>query len=866
VSAAPPVIAAPLRRSPFLLLPILVLAALWLLDSHQPAAWPDAATPWFAEVRALSPATWALDRLNTHARLAPDVPVGSALVLVATIVCSFATLVAIDVPALLAIAIAIGLAATRTLWSTAAPGHDALPVATVAFAVALLTRRSGPRSSALAALATVTLSPPTAWLVLPASLASGTSARWRLGLAVGVIVAAIAAPVFVLHAAWTQTGCLPPAMWTSAITEVLRPGLSADASPWLAIRQAAAVFAGDVHLFGIGVAAFGLTYQLPCAPRLRAATIAAVAVALVVVGAGLLPPAFTAGLLLPWWAPWFGVGLSALVRLTGHGRPRLALACAIVFAACLPPLRHATVVPGPWRIGMPATTRAVSPTGHGGLVASDDAALTRRLRLVGATTVPADGATLDACVASGRDVFAIGPVVSRVQHLGHRVVEHPLRPSLAALVQDMRADQVVALAIAPGAISWAGPGGFTTLARLGVPRDTSATTAIGIVARTDRGGEVRTGRQGIDLTWREGDDIAGYQLQQPIAVGAHDGDTSVSSPPITLARGRHASIAIFDRGSEPVLRGVGLAEPGLPITLANQWDWRDVLVRGRGRCVAASRAWTTPPASMSRLSVPVIGATPANPALVLLASDAPPQVTIDGLPAGAPADAARITVFDRQSPADASRLRETQRGDGVDGEQMPSGRWIARIELRAHRTSPAPRAAVTPGVVPAGWLVRLASPGSRTANVAVCEIVAGERMLLGQSGVVDDETALETTVAEGYGWHEPERVHGSVFQWSASPTATATFTLERPTPVVLALDATGASPPAGRQALTVRVNDHVVSADWPGADRATIPGEALRAGLNTITLSVSQTVQPGRDARTLGVLVRQLRVIVPQAR
>ena len=80
------------------------------------------------------------------------------------------------------------------------------------------------------------------------------------------------------------------------------------------------------------------------------------------------------------------------------------------------------------------------------------------------------------------------------------------------------------------------------------------------------------------------------------------------------------------------------------------------------------------------------------------------------------------------------------------------------------------------------------------------------------------------------------------------------------------MDATGASTPAGGQPLSVRVNDHLVSADWPGADRATIPVEAVRAGTNTITLSVPQAVQPGHDTRTLGVLVRQLRVITPEAR
>ena len=43
-------------------------------------------------------------------------------------------------------------------------------------------------------------------------------------------------------------------------------------------------------------------------------------------------------------------------------------------------------------------------------------------------------------------------------------------------------------------------------------------------------------------------------------------------------------------------------------------------------------------------------------------------------------------------------------------------------------------------------------------------------------------------------------------------------------------------------------------------------GGSVRAGTNTITLSVPQTVQPGHDTRNLGVLVRQLRVITAEAR
>jgi hypothetical protein len=119
----------PLRmpRWPFPILLTLIVVGSWALDTRQPMPWPEAATPWFTQVRALAPATWGMDRVNAQAALTPDVPLGSLLVLLAVAACTLATLLAIGVRAPLALAVALGLAATRSLWSTVSPGQDALP-------------------------------------------------------------------------------------------------------------------------------------------------------------------------------------------------------------------------------------------------------------------------------------------------------------------------------------------------------------------------------------------------------------------------------------------------------------------------------------------------------------------------------------------------------------------------------------------------------------------------------------------------------------------------------------------------------------------------------------------------------------------
>ena len=375
-------------------------------------------------------------------------------------------------------------------------------------------------------------------------------------------------------------------------------------------------------------------------------------------------------------------------------------------------------------------------------------------------------------------------MVSRVQELGHRVIERPLRPSLAAVIQDVRANQLVALA--HGAARSRGRvrrgsrpsrGSASRATRRRARRSASS-------ARTERGGDVRTGRQGIDVTWHEGDVVAGYQLLAPVSVGAHDDDARVDSAPIAPGRGSPGGHRdLRSRSRHRCCAASGSAAPGLPIALTSQADWRHALVRDQPRCVEASTALDR----ASRVDVPTVrpgerGGARANPAIVLLGSDARAEVAIDGLAGRAAAGGlsgrrVRSAVACRCAPParDAAAGRDppgpvTSWAMGCPNRTPPAGPWHAV------------RASITPSVVPAGWLVRLASAGSRPANVAVCEIVAGERMLLGQSGVVDDETALEVAVSEGHGWHAPERVRRDVFQWSAAATATATFVLERPVP------------------------------------------------------------------------------------
>ncbi len=867
VSPSPPL--TPVRPPgwPFPILLILFVAGLWALDTRQPAPWPDAATPWFTQLRALAPSTWVVDRLNARAALTPDLPLGSMLVLLGVAACTLVTLLAIEVRGPLALAVALGLAATRSLWSTVSPGQDALPVAVVACAVVAVAWPAARRfAAAAAALGVLSVSTTASWLVAPAVAALPMSWRHRWFSAAALIALSLGLQVALLRQAWGGIECLVPSEWPSALGEVLRPGSSADASPWLALRQAMTVLGGDVHAFGLCVAALGLARASERTRPLRLATAIAIALAVFAVATGALPPSHAAALLLPWWAAWFGCGLAALIGDTsGRARP-LATGFGVVLALATPVLRHASIVPDPWAAGMPSVAQAVAGTWRGGFIASEDEAQMRRLRLAGGTMVPADAGTLDRCVASGRPVYALGATVQRVEHLGYRIVERPLRAPLAAVLRDLRPDQLVALALSPSALSWVGPAGMAALARLSpVPPYALSSPALGVVARTDRGGPVRTGHEGIDLSLPEGALVGGRRLFAPVSVSAQQGDTSVDSPPNRLATGQHAALTVFDRAHSATLRAVGEPAPGLLIPLRRQADWRHVDVSGAATCVPSSRRWTPVPVGGRRLSVPAAGASSARPVLLYLASAAKPTVGVAGLASQSRWPAWSVELFDTQGATDASRLQALEMQDEVPAAVRPRARWVARVMVAPRGPWDADRVAVSAGTAPEAWIVRIAAEGRRSATSAVCSMAAaGDRLLQGQYGPMDDDSARELTVTAVDGWHAAESVHGQVSQWTARPVATAAFRVDASMPLTLAMDATGAGGATGHQTIIVRLNDRVLRTDWQGPGRIAVPADAVRAGENTLSLEVGQVVQPDGDTRALGVQVRQLRVIGPQ--
>jgi hypothetical protein len=672
---------------------------------------------------------------------------------------------------------------------------------------------------------------------------------------------AVAASVWRLRRAFVAVPCLDAAHWSSRIAEVLRPGVSADVSPWLALRQMTDVLAGDVHLFGIIIAAVGLAASTGRVRAFGNAALVAVGGALVVVGVGVLPPAHAAALLLPWWAPCVGMGLDACVRASSPSRRRTVLAFAVSTAILVPVLRHAVVVRQPWTASMPEMTRAVAASWAGTVVVSADAGLTRRLRRVDVVSLPPDAGVVQTCLAAGRRVYAVGPAIDRLEDFGFRVNETALRAPMAAVLHDLRPGYLVALAFTPGALSWAGSQGLSALARVGVHGDAvRATHAVAVVARADSDdGHVQTARDGTDVAIGASSVVGRQPMLFPLSVHADSREASITAGPRRLATSAHAALVVLDRTEAVALRSTAAASPGLPVSLGTHAQWRHALVSGAPQCLAATQGWTTIPEAAARVSVPVLAASRRRPVVVYGVTAERPPVEVADLPAWAGSESA-VTTFDRASD-DNARLRAQADADGLDVGSLGEARFVVRLAFRSPDLWGASRVVVSVGPAPATWVIGLPAAGHTASSSWICRIPVRGRPILRGEPVVDDDLVHEIRLWARDGWHPAEAVHGEVFQWTSRTSATARFEVDEPRALVLALDVGSAVTATGEQPVTVRVNGVVVGAHWRGAGRVGVPATLLRRGDNSLSLDVERVVQVPPDTRDLGVLVRQVRLI-----
>ncbi|MGV3516474.1 hypothetical protein [Luteitalea sp.] len=853
-----------LARWPFAVLVAWACLLVWGLAGRQPASWPDPAAPWFLDAQARLPLVSLLDRSDLWLGLGPDVSPAAALVFVLIGLTSLTIAMGLGVTPPMALAASGALLATRSAWGSVTPGHDASALLLVSVGVLTVALPSMRHIGMAGLLVGAPLAAPTAaWAMTPAVAGWPATGRARRTIAFAGVALALASSALMARVAWADVSCLSSAPWWGRLEEVLYPALSTGLSPWTALRQLAAVLAGDVHPFGLVVAALGLVTGGTETLSFRRLAGVAVGAGLAVAAAGVLPPAHAAGLLLPWWAPCFGLGLQQVVDAAAGRWRGLVVVFAVTIAVGAPVLRHVTVVPGPWALTTPQTMRAMAPEWTGGVVVAADAASRRRLHGAGVVTLPVDSVAIQACLANGQRVHALGASIGHLEALGFRADDRPLTVPLSAMLRDLRAGARVALAAAPGALVWAGPPGLSALTRLGVHAATvPATAALGAIASADvPGGRVAVARDGVQVDLDSGEDQPPGPVPVRISADVRAGEARIAQAGRPLVRSAHVAISVFDTIGDPVFRTTARPSPGLPVAVATQPQWRHAVIVGEPSCRVAGASAITMPPPAGRISVPLDSASRARPVVVYLASDTRPEVEVSG------ADSAAVAMEQERfdlTAGDTARLETRTDADAVDRAALGPGRFIVRIQLRPSGIWPAPRVSIIAGGSATTWLVRLPPPGYGAAPSTVCRYATdGLRVLRGQSTVIDDETAQDVILSTRDGWHPAEQAGGAVFQWTGHQSATATFRAEASRPRRLILDVVGADPGTGPQPVTVRVNGVVVRAAWQGAGRLEIPVGVLRSGENELTLEVPQVVAPPHDSRALGVLVRGLRLIDP---
>ncbi|HTU99505.1 MAG TPA: hypothetical protein VMF13_03140, partial [Luteitalea sp.] len=828
-------------------------AGVWALDTHQPPPWPDALMPWAAFVQATTPMAGLVDRVNRIA-ITPDLPLASAALLVVAGLSMLALLRAVAVPTQLALATAAGFIACRSIWSTATTGADALPTLAVLGVVLASIRPRHPLWMWASVALLIVVAP---WLAWPAVVALMVARSGRTRTVAGVVVPVAALLWMALLSAWAMQG-LPgreTSSWSHALWQVLLPGASASASSWVALRQAWTVIVGDVHLFGLALAVLGACVAAPELHRMRRTTVGWVAGVAITVAVGAVSPSMGAASLLPWWGAWAAIGSLALVaRVAAHQR-RVAMVFVVAAAITLPLLRHATVVPGPWVAGHPAIARAAASTFGGGWLAGDDPIALRRWRTAGFATMPSDGSAMTSALASGARVAGVGASLRLIEALGFERHEEALRAPLAAVIHDVRPDQLVALGLSGPSLPYLGPAGTGALSRLGVARNAVISTAsMALAVRSDVGGRVQSARDGTEIALRTGSLLGERQLVDDLHVLAHADRAEIDGAIGPIVTGATAAIAVFDRTQEIVLRSAAERAPGLPFPLGTMPAWQHALVTGTPGCVGGREDWLALRGA-SRIGVPVVAASPRAPLVAYVASQQRPFPAVIGLPHHPVWVEWDIRSFDPGKPDDVAALAALTSADGMPGAGSRPDAWWTRLEVRPRDPWHAPLATLVAGT-DGDWWVR--PSGARgAASRRICrQVASGERLLLGQYGAVDDDSAHELDVWAASGWHAPERSRTVVHQWSAQPTASVGFRVVAPRDLTLALDASPARGP-----LAIAINGTLIAADWQGAGRLAIPAALVRTGQNMLTLSVPEVMRPARDPRTLGVDVRQFRLL-----
>jgi hypothetical protein len=275
--------------------------------------------------------------------------------------------------------------------------------------------------------------------------------------------------------------------------------------------------------------------------------------------------------------------------------------------------------------------------------------------------------------------------------------------------------------------------------------------------------------------------------------------------------------------------------------------WVDISLTATGGQFAGN----FPVAEANRGALLYLGSTRA---LVPRALDWPPDST-QGLDA---------RVFDREADADRTALAGALGRDALPAAALGDARFVTRVRFDRRGTAPETLPVMLGGVAATAWARRYVPGDPRPdRQPSICRSSVGQPITAyaGAPAVLPLDLASPHTV--GGGWHAAERAGDDAFRWTQE-SADLLFVAHRAQALVLRLDAQPGTGDWASAAMRVTLNgaearcrEGAPPCEW------LLPADAMRTGLNVITLHSETVAAPPPDPRRLGLLVRRAEIARP---
>ncbi len=314
------------------------------------------------------------------------------------------------------------------------------------------------------------------------------------------------------------------------------------------------------------------------------------------------------------------------------------------------------------------------------------------------------------------------------------------------------------------------------------------------------------------------------------------------------------AIYAFERGAQRLAQsGMWMApvEPAPPATTPILWR-----AFGSRACVPLTPEWqeVTSLAADGQISALFARGGTRRHAIVyaVVATDAAIS------PVGWPRDTLlgyKAMVFDASKQLDREAAVQTMQADGFSLAMIPQGaRFLARLSIERFERTPG-ALAIAFAANPEKLFARLDTE-PLTHPLELCR--SSQDLTVVGHREAPHRTTLDVSspAVTGLGWHSSEGEGDTAFRWTSAPVSELRFIAIQPAPLTLSFPGLHMAVPDARDKLTVSLNGVAATCESSDGECAwVLPLEAMRPGLNVVTLDAPLVQGITSDARPLGLRV-----------